>query len=344
MFLLIYGVLVGAADFSWSFLEMPSKTVSVNPTVALFDGDINSNTNNVTWDAKYASQGCGVLFQFNEPIVLSRVEVFTAKPNQLQMPPLKTEFVLWNDAKQNWEEAISISDVTDKATDKNFTSGAIKTKLDVPQKPICALKILMYGAEICLTEIKLYAKSTDGKERLLEPRQPVSFPAESKIENARSFGGGAVAQVGFWNPQNNYVGNPNSLNRLDRVVFHFDLSEYLEAGKVKRAILVLPLQLFGVVKGNMIELQCFKTEHAPVFNMDIISNDVFPVATMLIDGQSPVLQHLDTTKIINEALGRGEGTVTFRVRNVTVEKIGSRQGKPEGVYVDCKKLNLEIVK
>ncbi len=335
---------IRAADFSWSFLGTPSKKTSQNSEIALFDGNINYNTNHVIWDARYAPKGCGVLFKFDQPTTISRMEVFTAKPNQLQMAPLKTEFFLWDEAHNKWENGACIKDVTGKASDKKFTRSSIKTAWKAPDKPVKALKILMYGAGIWLTEIKLYAKNIGGDEYLLKPHKSVSTSAGDAVVSVSSFGGGSIGNIGFWNVKNTYVGNPNVLNRRDRVVFHFDLSEYLQAGKIKQAILVLPLQPFGVLKGNKIELEYFKTEHAPVFKMDLISNDVLPVATMFIDSKSQVLHNLNVTKMINDALSRGEGSIAFRVRNITIEKVGNRYNKPEGVSIDYKKLKLEIIK
>jgi len=344
MSLLLYGGLLGATDFSWSFLGEPNKIHSKNHRRALFDKATSYNTNRVIWDSKYAPKGCGVVFEFNKPMIISRVEVFTAKPNTLLYAPLKTEFILWDDAKSLWGDKACINDVTGKANNTKFTSASIKTKWDAPSKATNALKILMYGTGIWLTEINIYIKNANGQERLLQPNKPISLLAKSEIVKPSSFGGGASVDIRCWDPKSSWVGNPNVLNRKDRVVFHFDLSEYLQKGKVKQAILVLPLQPFGAMKGNRLELECFKSEHAPVFKMDLISNDVSPVNAMLIDAKSQVLHHLDITKLVNDRLSRGEGTIAFRVRNMTIEKVGNRKNKAEGVIVDVKKLKLEIVK
>ncbi|MFA6816043.1 MAG: hypothetical protein WCS73_07090 [Lentisphaeria bacterium] len=344
IFSVMLGSFIEAADFTWSFLETPSLKNSINPKIALFDGAVNFNTNRVIWECEAASNGCGVLVELNAGIVLSRVEVYTAKPNQLKMAPLKTEFVVWNDGKGNWDKAISISDVTGRAAEKEYTSATINTTWDAPSKPIRVLKILMYGSGIWLTEIKLFAKDETGKEYLLKSPEAVSLSDEGTILKPGSFGGGASVNIKFWSPKQNYVGNPNALSRRDRVVFHFDLSSYIEEGKIKEAVLALPLQPFGVLTGNDIELQCFKTEHSPIFNMDFISNDVFSVVNLFVDKKTEIMHFIDVTKMVNAALNRGDGTIAFRVRNGTIEKFGNRQNKPEGVIVDSQKLKLEIVR
>ena len=165
----------------------------------------------------------------------------------------------------------------------------------------------------------------------------------SKTKKPDSFLGGSLINIGFVNSTNCWVGNPNSLNRRDRVVFQFDLREYLQEGKVKKAMLVLPLKPFGILKANWLELECFKTERYPVSEMDIISNKVFPVAMLLIDHKSTLLHNIDVTKMVNSALNRGDGTIAFRVRNATIEKVGNRQNKPEGASINFNQLKLEIV-
>lgn len=164
-----------------------------------------------------------------------------------------------------------------------------------------------------------------------------------KVETPGSFWGGSFSNIGFGGATSCWVGNPNSLNRRDRVVFHFGLRDYLQEGKVKKAILVLPLQPFGVLKENWLELECFEEEREPVLRMDIISNKVFPVDAFLIDQGSTLLHHSDVTQMVNSALKRGEGSIAFRVRNATIEKVGNRQNKPEGASIDLTQLRLEIV-
>lgn len=181
---------------------------------------------------------------------------------------------------------------------------------------------------------------------LYMPLSVLSSPSLCMLSTTKkpdSFGGGSFINIGFWKHTNCWVGNPNSLNRRDRVVFQFDVREYLQEGKVKKAILVLPLKPFGILKANWLELECFKIERYPVSEMDIISNKVFPVTRLLIDHKSTLLHNIDVTEMVNAALNRGAGTITFRVRNATIEKVGNRQNQPEGASVNFNQLKLEIV-
>lgn len=158
----------------------------------------------------------------------------------------------------------------------------------------------------------------------------------------QSFGGGAMANIGFWNEKNNWAGNPNTLNRRDRVVFQFDLRRLLVSGKINRAVLVLPLQPFGKSADNRLELQVFRTEHAPVRAMDIISEEVAPLQEVALTSVANTPLRFDVTREVNGALARGDGSITFRLRNITIEKKGNRNSQPEGAEVDRNRLQLEI--
>ncbi len=340
---ILFGNNVVASEFSWSFLGKPGKN-SVKPEIALFDKAVNFNTNRIIWDGKYSVKGCGVMFQFDKTVELTRVEVFTSKPNHLPMAPIKTEFVLWDDEKSEWESIATIKDVTGRATDKKFTSATIKTSWKAPAQPTRALKILMYGGGIWLTEIKLFGKDSSGKEYLLVPGHQILLPDKSNTLDVNSFGGGSSANITTWKTTNSWVGNPNVLTRKDRVVFNFDLTSYIESSKIEKAVLTLPLQPAGLANGNWFELECFKGGQPQISKMDLISNNVFPVSTMLVDSKSPLMHYFDVTKIVNNALSQGNGSISFRVRNVTVEKLGNRKNRPECGIIDSTKLKMLVVK
>ncbi len=160
-----------------------------------------------------------------------------------------------------------------------------------------------------------------------------------------TFGGGAKVNIGFWNlTTNRWIGNPNALNRCDRVVFNFDLSSYIEAGKLTRAVLVLPLQPFGKSEDNQLELQVFTAEHNPIKAMDLIAKDVKPLKKIAVKSLSKTPVRVDVTTVVNKALARGDGGIAFRIRNITTEKLGNRTNKPEGAAVQRAHLKLEIIK
>ncbi len=333
--------IMSANDFTWQFLENPSLKLSKDLLTALFDREENFNTGRIIWDASAAPTGCGLLIQFRNPTAISKVIVTTAKPNALSYTPDKTEFYSWDSKKQSWRKPVVIPDITGKAKDKKFTAASIRTVWK-PRETITAesLKILMYGTGVWLTEVQVY----DQSGRLLVPEKKVVPPVNTVLLKPFAHGGGAAANIGFYNTKWPFIGNPNVLNRCDRVLIQFDLRHYLEPGKISQGILTFALSGMGSLNANLLNLEVFSSEHTPQRNMDLIANDTVPCGEILYDAKSVRLHSFDVTKFLNDVLARGDGTITFRIRNGTVEKVGNRYSKAEGALIDYKQTKLEIVK
>ncbi len=342
--LMIGAVLIcRAEDFTWSFLGGPGKN-SKNVETALFDRQLTFKDPSVIWEAAEATKGCGVLIEFAKPVALSRVVVISSKPNALSWGPEKTEFTLWDETGAKWLEPITVNDVTGKISDKNFTSAAVRTEWKMDGRASKYVRILAYGGGIWMTEVEVYARNEDGMERLLKAQAPSTALPQAEMLKTASFGSGAKANIGMWQVKNGWIGNPNALNRNDRVIFHFDLSAYLLAGSVKQAVLSLPLEPFGVLDGNEVELEYFTKEHAPIMAIDLVAQDTEPVAVRMIDRRTYQKHRFDITAMVNKALEHGQGTIAFRLRNITTEAKGNRQNNAEGVAVNPGLIELEIMK
>ncbi len=159
-----------------------------------------------------------------------------------------------------------------------------------------------------------------------------------------TYGGSAAVDLACWSPESPWVGNPNVCNRLDRVVFHFDLSRYLLAGRVSSASITVPMTTYGLFDQHTFELEAFERGHAPVIPMDILAGGTAPVGTVTANpGDQPVLR-FDVTEVINRALETGDGVATFRVRDLTIEKLGNRKGHEEGGAVERSLITLEVAR
>lgn len=333
--------IISANDFTWQFLENPSLKLSKNLLTALFDREENFNTGRIIWDASTAPTGCGLLIYFSNPTAISKVIVTTAKPNALSYTPDKTEFYSWDSNKQSWRKPVVIQDITGKAKDKKFTAASIRTVWNLPEAITTeSLKILMYGSGVWLTEVQVY----DQSGRLLVPEKKAVPSVNPVLLKPFAHGGGATANIGFYNTKLSFIGNPNALNRCDRVLIQFDLRNYLETGKISQGILTLALSGMGNLDANLLNLEVFSLEHTPLRNMDLIANDIVPCGKILYDAKSVRYHSFDVTEFLNDALARGDGTITFRIRNGTVEKVGNRYSKAEGALIDYKQTKLEIVK
>ena len=330
-------------DFTWSFLKSPVEKLSKNILTALFDGEEPFNGGRVIWDGASARDGCGILILFRKPTAISKLIVTTAKPNPLPFLPKKTEFRSWDDARQLWSAPVIIPDITARADDRKFTAPRVQT-VWIPSGSDAdetrAVKILMYGSGIWMTELQICDKSG----RRLTPEKGVVRGNNMVTLKPSAHAGGASANIGIYHAENRYVGNPNALNRKDRVLFQFDLRECLERGKITQGILTLALSPMGYLNADFLQLEVFSSERVSLRSMDLIATDTVPCREILFDRKSPLYHSFDVTEFLNHVLAGGDGSVTFRLRNGTVEKVGNRYSKPEGVLLDYGRTKLEIVK
>lgn len=169
------------------------------------------------------------------------------------------------------------------------------------------------------------------------------LPVAAATLPVKDFGGGATANIEFWSNENCWVGNPNVLNRNDRVLFNFDLTRQLYAGKVTRAVLRISAAPLGIIDENRIAVERFVTERPVIANIDLLSQETEELAQFPVTAGTPVpTWEIDVTGAVNRILDSGEGTVAFRIRNLTTETRGNRNSAAEGVSVAPAGIQLEV--
>lgn len=154
--------------------------------------------------------------------------------------------------------------------------------------------------------------------------------------------GGAKVNIGIKGDKLEYVGNPNSLGRCDRVVFSLDLRKFIYDGKVEEAILEYANHPMGLLESNDIELEVFENGRSTIRPEDIIASDTAAVCTYEFTPGTPKYLKIDVTELVNKALSAGDGYITFRVRDVTIEKVGNTKSAAEGVVIPRSKVRLLI--
>ena len=175
-------------------------------------------------------------------------------------------------------------------------------------------------------------------------REPADKVAEGfQTRTVSSWLGGASVNIDICDEKHHYVGNPNTLNRRDRVMFSFDIRRYLYAGRVKQALLVYENNPMGCLDKNEIELELFKSGRATLRNEDLISGEVMPLCRYEFSKTTLRQATLDVTEQLNAALSIGEGALSFRLRNVTIETLGNRFSTAEGVIVPRQKVRLLVI-
>ena len=327
-----------AADFNFSFIGKYSDKHTKDAEKALFDGQLKYNTAHIIWEAGIAPKGCGLLLTFQKPTAISRVVVVTSKPNPIAYTPERTEFQTWDSERQDWNEATVVNDVTARWNDKGFITGdPIKTEWQ-PNATTEGIRILMFGHAIWLTEIEVY--DTTGAK--LTPT-PIPTPdANTKALAPCAQGGGASVNITFYNEKQAYVGNPNPLGRKDRSMLMFDISGLLDKGAVKGATLELGMDPMGIITTNMFAIEAFENSRSSLRNQDIIASDAKLLRQFLFSSQSLRTMRVDVTELVNSTLAKGEGYLGFRLKDITIEKVGNRQNKAEGLILKYQSCKLEI--
>ena len=168
-------------------------------------------------------------------------------------------------------------------------------------------------------------------------------PEGFRTRSVSSWYGGASVNIGIGDENHQYVGNPNTLNRRDRVMFSFDIRRYLYAGRVEKALLVYVSNPMGCLDTNEFELELFNSGRAALRKEDLISGDVTPLCQYEFSKTSQRQATLDVTEQLNAALAVGEGALTFRLRNITIETLGNRFSSAEGVSVPRQSVKLYII-
>ncbi|MBQ7651042.1 MAG: hypothetical protein IJS15_08785 [Victivallales bacterium] len=327
-----------AADFNFSFIGKYSDKYTKEPEKALFDGQLKYNGAHIIWEAGVAPKGCGLLLTFPKPTAVSKVVVVTSKPNPIAYTPERTEFQEWNSEKHDWNGATVVNDVTGRWNDKSFITGEpIKTEWQ-PNATTEGIRILMFGHAIWLTEIEVY----DANGAKLTPEPIPAANPESKTLGLSAHGGGASVNITFYNEKQAYVGNPNPLGRKDRSMLMFDISGLLDKGAVKGATLELGMDPMGIITTNLFAIEVFENSRSSLRNQDLIASDAKLLRQFLFSSQSHRTMRVDVTELVNGTLAKGEGNIGFRLKDITVEKVGNRQNKAEGLILKYQSCKLEI--
>ncbi len=198
---------------------------------------------------------------------------------------------------------------------------------------------MLHTMTIALFAASLFTIAATPSFREPNGKAPEGFQARM----ASSWLGGASVNIDVCDENHHYVGNPNTLNRRDRVMFSFDIRRYLYAGRIKQALLVYENNPMGCLDKNEIELELFKNGRATLRNEDLISGDVMPLCRYEFSRTTPREATIDVTEQLNAALAIGEGALTFRLRNVTIETLGNRFSTAEGVIVPRQKVMLLVI-
>ena len=329
-----------AADFNFSFVGKYSDKFSKDPEKALFDGELKYNASHVIWEAGAAPKGCGVILTFQKPTAISKVVVVTSKPNSIAYTPSHTDFQAWDSEKQEWKEPTVVNDVTGRFDDKTFiTAKPIITEWQANENTE-GIRILMFGHAIWLTEIEIY----DANGTKLAPEPMPAAAEDPLLLPLCAQGGGPSVNLNYYNEKQPYVGNPNPLGRKDRSMLLFDIRECLDKGAVSSASLNLGMAPMGIITTNMFAMEVFGNSRSSLRSQDLIASDAKLHRQFLFSAQSVQTMRIDVTELVNNVLKQGDGYIGFRFKDITIEKVGNRQNKAEGLLFQYQKCKLEIVK
>jgi hypothetical protein len=141
-----------------------------------------------------------------------------------------------------------------------------------------------------------------------------------------------------------FIGNPNTLNRADRVVMTFDVTSLLRnASKIKYATLVFHQDyFFGPDKTREISVVVFNGQLSELTEESLSSSEVKPVTTLKVSSadqnQGGIAKGngygIDVTKLLLEKIKTGGLTISFRMEDVKTEKEGNPNMEPEGITID----------
>jgi len=138
------------------------------------------------------------------------------------------------------------------------------------------------------------------------------------------------------------VGQPNTLNRRDRVVFRFPISHLVPTGEIKNAVLVFKYSSGGKQKrNNIIQIEHFNVERIKLSGNDLISNAVEPVTQFAV---LPEVRNkkitFDVSEKINSDIISGFGFSTFRIKSITADELGNIA--MESSYVTVKNNSIKL--
>ena len=179
----------------------------------------------------------------------------------------------------------------------------------------------------------------------------VASAAEVVIPDAQGVGSGACSDPdtvwyingigGTWLA----VGQPNILNRRDRVVFRFPIIKYMPQCKVRKATLRFDYTAAGEQKrDNLIEVEHFTAERIFISGKDLNSPFTDSVAQFKVtvnDAHNSKVE-FDVTDKVNADLSKGFEFCAFRVRSITADTKGNDMMKSSFLTVENKSMKLII--
>ncbi|MBQ7650860.1 MAG: hypothetical protein IJS15_07870 [Victivallales bacterium] len=178
-----------------------------------------------------------------------------------------------------------------------------------------------------------------------------AIAAESIVPDAQGVGSGACSNpntVWYMNGIDGRwlaVGQPNRLNRRDRVVFRFPIIKYMPQCKVKKATLRFDYTAAGEQKrDNLIEVEHFTAERIFISGKDLNSPFTDSVAQFKItvnDARNSKVE-FDVTDKVNADLSKGFEFCAFRVRSITADTLGNSEVKSSYMTVENKSMKLII--
>jgi hypothetical protein len=158
-------------------------------------------------------------------------------------------------------------------------------------------------------------------------------------------GSTACVCIDWWTTKYLWAGNPNTLNRRDRVIMRFDLTKYLAKGRVSKAELCMAVDPFGIYDENTFVMEQLMRERMELKPTDVLSDDAEKRAEFVLtkDTKGPSRQRFDLTDCVNSVLQVGHTQLVLRLRDMTVDSRGNKKNKAEGLAVKGDELKLEIM-
>ena len=141
------------------------------------------------------------------------------------------------------------------------------------------------------------------------------------------------------------VGQPNTLNRRDRVVFRFSILKYMPKCKIKKATLRFDYTAAGAQKrDNLIEVEHFTAERIFISGKDLNSPFTDSVAqfTATVNDPHNKQMEFDVTDKVNADLAKGFEFCAFRVRSITADTKGNDMMKSSFLTIENKSMKLII--
>ena len=141
-----------------------------------------------------------------------------------------------------------------------------------------------------------------------------------------------------------FVGRANKTPRNDRVLVRMDCTDFIEKGRVEKAVFCFNANPLGNAKKSKI----FMLEYLPVNNSELIKNDLSQSKTIVAaqfiveDFKGAGEFKIDITEIVNNALAQGHGFLKFRFRDLEAEN--SRNIEKKVSAITLSKVKLEIIK